>query len=104
MIDLVTLDRIKLELGIHLTDKSHDVLLEYKITEASELVMNHYKHYTVPEEWVLGTSPETYSIPGWASAATTLTVCNMFRNREGVDGDVLPDAAKNLIPRIPTSA
>lgn len=104
MIDLVTLDRIKLELGIQLTDKSHDVLLEYKITEASELVMNHYKHYTVPEEWVVTASPEVYDVPGWASAATTLTVCNMFRNREGADGDVLSDAAKNLIPRDPTLA
>lgn len=104
MISLVTLAAAKRQVHVMLDDTAHDEDLYSKIRQASEIVMNHAKYYTVPVEWEIGTSPQTYDVPQWAQAATLIIVSELFLNRESSNINVLSDAVRALIPRTPTLA
>lgn len=86
-----------------LDNTDHDEILTLYIKQASEAVMNFYKYETVPAEWELGTSPQTYAVPQWAQYATQAVVGRMFFNREATE-EVLNKAIRDLIPRTPTIA
>ncbi len=85
-----------------MTTSDEDADIQIKVLIASELVMNHYKRKTVPEDWMLTTSPITYCIPFWAQAATLLALGELYSNRESSIVNILSDAVKALIPRTPT--
>lgn len=99
---LVTLAQAKLHLRI-VDDTTHDADISLKIAMASEIVLHHHKLSTVPSEWLIG-SPVTIDAPPMIQAATLLVLGELFANREGGVANVLSDAVKSLIPRIPTLA
>jgi Phage QLRG family, putative DNA packaging. len=102
MINLLSLAEAKVHLRIY-TD-IHDADIELKIAHASEIIMNYYKRTTVPEEWVINSSPMTYDIPPSIRAATLLVLGELFNNREASVANILTEAVRNMIPRDPTLA
>lgn len=100
MIDLVTLNQAKDHLRIVLTDTQHDTDVQFKIAQASEIVMDYIKRSVVPDEWTVSSvSPISYSIPALVQAATLLVVGELYFNREASTADVLSTAVMNLLER-----
>jgi hypothetical protein len=101
-IELVSLIQAKLDRNIDLSDPTHDDALEMKIIQASNIVMDYLKVYTVatiPQVVALGTSPETYTIPPLVQAATLLVLGELFENREASLSNILSDGVMNILER-----
>lgn len=102
MIQFISLEDAKRHL--HVTDANSDVDIDSKISAASEIVANYYKIATVPDEWIVNSSPLTYDIPHWAQEATRLELGELWSNREGGTAKLLSPAVRSIIPRDPTLA
>lgn len=80
MISLVSLDQAKSHLRVDVTD--HDFDIETKIAQASDMVLVRLKYATVPDEWIVNSSPITYDIPYRVHAYTLLIVGELYHARE----------------------
>lgn len=99
MTDLVTLTQGKLHLNIVLTDTSHDTDIAFKISQASEIVMDYIKVKVVPDEWTVNTSPVFYEIPALIQAATLLVLGELYFNRESSVANIISPAIEALLAR-----
>lgn len=125
---LITVDCARAHCRID--DEASDTDLYLKTLAVTQIVMNHIKQTTVPEEWLSdtisselnlpaefvpsiivdsSTSPVTTSyvnVPGNVFAAMLLVLSELFENRESSVSDPLSDTVLNLLEgyRTPTIA
>lgn len=97
MIALVTLIQAKTHLNILNSD--HDADITFKIAQASEIVTDYIKVKVVPDEWTIGTSPQTYDVPALIQAAVLLVVGELYFSREASIANVLSPAVMSLLER-----
>lgn len=102
MINLVTLAHAKSHL--HVVDTDHDADIQFRIRQASEIIMDYLKLTEPPDAWELDedgvqTSPVVYTVPALHQAACLLVLSELYENRESSTSDPLTDAVKNLLHR-----
>jgi hypothetical protein len=102
LISLVTLAEAKTHLHILNNDSDADIAM--KIQEASALIMMWEKHDTIPDSWVVNTSPLSYDIPANVRIAVLMQTASLYYAREGDVASVLPEAIRNCLQRPPTLA
>ncbi len=95
MIGLIDLDAAKAHLHIRNTDSDADI--EAKILQASAIVMTHCKLATIPNDWIVNSSPIEYQIPYDIQAAVYLETAELYFQREGSVSGVLSEAVQNLL-------
>lgn len=81
MIALVTLAQAKMHRRI--TDTDRDADIQMKLEQASAMVMGRLKYDTVPDEWIVNSSPITYDIPWKFQGYTLLILGELDEMREG---------------------
>ena len=103
---LVSLSRVKDQLQIMQSDSTRDPELQFKIEQASAIVLSHIKASVVPDGWLSNTSPITYDIPIDVQSAVLLIVSELYLNREASTANVLSEAVVSLLSpyRTPTLA
>lgn len=106
MIPLISLAQAKRQCNVMLDDTAHDEVIYMYVQFASALVMTHIKEPVVPQEWTIGTSPQTYDIPFDVQAAVAVQAADFFMNREAGIVNILPPAVIALLRafRTPTMA
>jgi hypothetical protein len=82
---------------IRRTDIAADSDIQEKIYEATAIIMTYCEWDTIPDKWVVNTSPLTYEIPYDVQSATKLEVAELFANREGGTSNVLSEGVRRLL-------
>lgn len=74
--------------------------LSFKLSAASEIVMDFLKLKQIPDAWIANTSPIIYNIPFKVQAATLLVLGELYENRESSSANVLSEAVIALLERM----
>jgi hypothetical protein len=94
---LITLEQAKAHSRI--TTDEEDLDIDFKVSAASQIVMDYLKKKTVPEEWVENHSPLTIAAPFNIQAAVCLVFGDLYENRESATGNPLSNTVMSLLER-----
>ena len=98
MIDFITLEQAKSH--SYIDGHANDIDVSFKISQASEIVLDYLKLSEIPEEWILNSSPMEYVVPAKVQAVTLLVFGELFENRESSTADVLSDRVVKMLERM----
>jgi hypothetical protein len=97
VIDLVTLSQAKLHLRVE--DDDHDADIGFKITQASDIILDFLKAKEIPPlAWMVG-SPPVLQVPPRVEAAVLLKLSELYWNREASNVNLISPAVVAILER-----
>ena len=85
----------------HLRANNEDLVdVQFKLEQASDIVWDYLKLKSVPDDWIMNTSPLTYAIPRKIQAITLLVLGELYENRESTVSNPLSEGVQALCERL----